>query len=136
MTFVLAADRDREGAATALREHYVRGRLTLDELSARTERVLTARSRADLRAALAGLPTFPGAGELASAARYALRGAMVVAFTGVYLIFSLLLALVLGVTLLVHGASSTALIGFLVVWLIPTYLWSRLIRRGRADRRP
>jgi hypothetical protein len=40
------------------------------------------------------------------------------------------------VTLLVHGASSTALIGFLVVWLIPTYLWSRLIRRGRADRRP
>jgi Flp pilus assembly protein TadB len=132
---VLAADRDREGAATALREHYVRGRLTLDELSARTERVLTARSRADLRAALAGLPPFPGAGELASAARHALRGAMVVAFTGVYLIFSLLLALVLGVTLLVHGASSTALIGFLVVWLVPTYLWSRLFRRGRPDRR-
>ena len=135
MTFVLAADRDREGAATALREHYVRGRLTLDELSARTERVLTARSRADLRAALAGLPAFPGAGELASAARYALRGAMLIALTGVYLIFSLLLALVLGVTLLVHGASSTALVGFLVVWLVPTYLWSRLIRRGRADHR-
>lgn len=132
---MLAADRDREGAATALREHYVRGRLTLDELSARTERVLTARSRADLRAALAGLPVFPGAGELASAARSALRGAMVVAFTGVYLIFSLLLALVFGVTLLVHGASTTALVGFLVVWLVPTYLWSRLIRRGRADRR-
>jgi Flp pilus assembly protein TadB len=132
---LLAADRDREGAATALREHYVRGRLTLDELSARTERVLTARSRADLRAALAGLPVFPGAGELASAARSALRGAMVVAFTGVYLIFSLLLALVFGVTLLVHGASTTALVGFLVVWLVPTYLWSRLIRRGRADRR-
>jgi Flp pilus assembly protein TadB len=132
---LLAADRDREGAATALREHYVRGRLTLDELSARTERVLTARSRADLRAALAGLPVFPGAGELASAARSALRGVMVVAFTGVYLIFSLLLALVFGVTLLVHGASTTALVGFLVVWLVPTYLWSRLIRRGRADRR-
>ncbi len=132
---MLAADRDREGAATALREHYVRGRLTLDELSARTERVLTARSRADLRAALAGLPVFPGAGELASAARSALRGVMVVAFTGVYLIFSLLLALVFGVTLLVHGASTTALVGFLVVWLVPTYLWSRLIRRGRADRR-
>ena len=56
---MLAGDSERERAAAALREHYVRGRLTLDELAGRTERVLAARSRADLRRALSGLPILP-----------------------------------------------------------------------------
>ena len=53
---MLAADSDRERAAATLKESDVGGRLTLDELSDRTELVLAARSRAELRAALSGLP--------------------------------------------------------------------------------
>jgi DUF1707 SHOCT-like domain len=48
---MFAGDCDRERAAVTLREHYVRGRLTLDELSSRTGAVLTARTRAELRGA-------------------------------------------------------------------------------------
>ena len=43
--------------------------------------------------------------------------------------FSLVLALVLGLTVLLHGVSATALVAIAVVWLVPTYLFARL--RGR-----
>jgi Flp pilus assembly protein TadB len=123
---VFAADRDRERAAAALREHYVRGRLTLDELSARTARVLRARTREDVRGALAGLPVVF---DVSLAARSVARGAMLVVFTAAYLVFCFALLLVFGLTLLIHGASATELVGFLVVWLVPTYLLARLWRR-------
>jgi Flp pilus assembly protein TadB len=136
---MFASDGERERAAAALREHYVRGCLTVDELSDRTERVLAARSRAELRAALVGLSAFPDLAELAAqgrtVARAAVRGALLVVFTGAYLLFSLALLVVLGLTLLVHGASGSALIGFLVVWLVPTYLLTRLWHRRPTQRR-
>jgi hypothetical protein len=140
---MFAGDRDRERAAVTLREHYVRGRLTLDEFSSRIGTVLTARSKEELGHALWGLPVSLFAVlpvgldpyELASrgrhVARAALRGALLVFLTGVYVLFSFSLLLVLGLTLLVHGASIAVLIGFLVVWLIPTWLLSRLWLRGR-----
>lgn len=127
---VFAADRDRERAAAALREHYVRGRLTLDELSARTGRVVKARTQEELRGALAGLPF---AVDVSSAARSLLRGAVVFVFTAAYLVFSLALLLVFAAVVLIHGASASALVGFLVVWLVPTYLLVRLWHR-RAPR--
>jgi len=123
---VFAADQDRERAAAALREHYVRGRLTLDELSARTARVLRARTREDVRGALAGLPVMF---DVSLAARSVARGAMLVVFTAAYLVFCFALLLVFGLTLLIHGASAPELVGFLVVWLVPTYLLARLWRR-------
>jgi Flp pilus assembly protein TadB len=123
---VFAADRDRERAAAALREHYVRGRLTLDELSARTARVLRARTREDVRGALAGLPMVF---DVSLAARSVARGAMLVVFTAAYLVFCLALLVVFGLTLLIHGASAATLVAFLVVWLVPTYLLGRLWRR-------
>jgi hypothetical protein len=123
---VFAADRDRERAAAALREHYVRGRLTLDELSARTARVLRARTREDVRGALAGLPIMF---DVSLAARSVARGAMLVVFTAAYLVFCFALLLVFGLTLLIHGATAPELVGFLVVWLVPTYLLARLWRR-------
>jgi hypothetical protein len=123
---MVAGDRDRERAVAALREHYVGGRLTVEDLARRTERALAARSRHDLRRALRGLPRFPD-GE--SVARVAARGAVLVVFTGAYLLFSFVLLLVLGLTLLIHGASGTELLGFLAVWLVPTYLLSRLWRK-------
>ena len=128
-----AGDSDRERATAALQEHYVGGRLTLEELSERTGRVLEARSRAEIRRALSDLPLFPDPGELAARGRSLVqsvaRGAMLVVFTGAYLVFSFALLLVFGLTLLLNGASGTALVGFLLVWLVPTYLLSRLWHR-------
>jgi len=133
---VLIADTDRERAAVELREHFVQGRLTVEELSHRTGRVMAARSRSELRSALADLPVLFDGRELAargrSMAHAAIRGAALVVFTCAYILFSFALLLVLGLTLLIHGASAAELIGFLVVWLLPTYLLARLWRRGAA----
>jgi Domain of unknown function (DUF1707) len=136
---VLAADSDRERATATLREHYVRGRLTAEELADRAELVVRARSRRELRRALSGLPLLPDRHELAAQGRSAMqviaRGAMLVVFTGAYLMFSFALLLVLAVTLLVQGASASALVAFLLVWLVPTVLLYRLWHGRPAHRR-
>ena len=130
---MFAGDLDRERATAALREHYARGRLTLDEISERTDRVLAARSRADLRYALSNLPALPNVRDLAghggSFVQAAVRGVVLVVLTGAYVLFSVALLLVFGLTVLVEGASGSMLLGFLLVWLIPTYLLSRVWRR-------
>jgi Flp pilus assembly protein TadB len=144
---MLAGDRDRERAAFTLREHYVRGRLTLDEFSNRTARVLAARSKEELWHALSDLPQglFPGVpvildtGELAAQGRAIARAAGRVAalalFTGAYLLFTCVLLVVFGLTLLIHGASASLMVGFLVVWLVPTWLLARLWQRRPPHRR-
>jgi hypothetical protein len=122
---VLAGDADRERVLLSLREHFVRGRLTLEELSERNDLVLHARSRADLRRACEGLPQLT-----AQAVGKALaRGATLVLFTGAWLVFSAVLFVVFALTLLIRGATLPELAGFLVVWLVPTLLLSRLWRR-------
>jgi len=128
---MVAGDRDRERTVAALREHFADGRLTLDEFSFRTERVLAARSQADLRRALADLPLLL---DLRSFGRAAARGALLVLFTGAWLVFTFVLLLALLLTLLLHGASAPELAGFLVVWLVPTFLLSRWWQRN--PRRP
>jgi hypothetical protein len=133
MSAMYAADDDRERAAAKLREQYVRGRLTIDELSDRTGRVFAARSRSDIRTALAGLPLLPDAWVLAAQGRsfvqVAARGAMLLFFTTVYVIFTCTLLLIFALTMLFNGATGTTLLAFLVVWLVPTYLLTRLWRR-------
>jgi hypothetical protein len=133
MSAMYAADDDRERAAAKLREQYVRGRLTIDELSDRTGRVFAARSRSDIRTALAGLPLLPDAWVLASQGRsfvqVAARGAMLLFFTSVYVIFTCTLLLIFALTMLFNGATGVTLLAFLVVWLVPTYLLTRLWRR-------
>jgi DUF1707 SHOCT-like domain len=133
MSAMYAADDDRERAAAKLREQYVRGRLTIDELSDRTGRVFAARSRSDIRTALAGLPLLPDAWVLAAQGRsfvqVAARGAMLLFFTSVYVIFTCTLLLIFALTMLFNGATGVTLLAFLVVWLVPTYLLTRLWRR-------
>ena len=123
---VLAGDAERERAVVTLREHFARGRLTLEEFSERTELVLHARSREELRRACADLPQFTAQ----AFGRAVVRGAAVVLFTGAWLVFSLALVVVLALTLLIHGASALELAGFLVVWVVPTFMLSRLWRRA------
>ena len=95
--------------------------------------MLSARSRADLRGALSNLPVLPDVRDLVARGGPVLqgvvRGAMLVVLTSAYVLFSFALLIVLGLTLVVGGASSSVLVGFLLVWLLPTYLLSRAWRR-------
>lgn len=122
----LAGDIDRDRAASNLREHYAGGYLTLDEFSRRTGRVLTARSRSDVRRALSGLsrPSF------VDTAQSAVRDVVLVVVGGAYVVFTLVLSLILGLTLLLGGASTSAFLVIVGVWLVPTYLFVRLRRRN------
>lgn len=122
----LAGDLDRERAAANLREHYARGYLTLDEFSRRTGRVLSARSRGQLRRGLAGLSRAP----VAESVQTAVRDVVLVVVTGAYVVFSLVLALVLGLTVLLDGVSASAFLAIAVIWLVPTYLFARLRHRN------
>jgi Flp pilus assembly protein TadB len=122
----LVGDLDRERAASSLREHYARGYLTLDEFSRRTGRALSARSSGQVRRALFGLSR----PSLADSAQSAVRDVVLVVISGAYVVFSLVLALVLGLTVLLHGVSTSAFLVIAVVWLVPTYLFVRLRRRN------
>src|SRR5262249_25079999 len=51
-----ASDDDRNRAAALLRDHYAEGRLDVDELGERLERIYAARTIAELEAASADLP--------------------------------------------------------------------------------
>jgi uncharacterized protein DUF1707 len=139
MRTVYAGDRDRDRAAAALQEHYARGRISLEELTERISQVLAARSRGDIRHAFGGLPLLPDLDEFAARGRAALhnakRGVVLALLTTAYLLFSFTLLVVFAVVLLVQGATTAMLLGFLVVWLVPTFLMSRIWRRSRFVRR-
>ena len=122
----LAGDLDRERAASRLREHYAGGYLTLDEFSRRTGRVLSARSRGQVRRALFGLSR----PSLVDSTQSAVRDVVLVVVSGAYVVFSLVLALVLGLTVLLHGVSMSAFLAIAIVWLVPTCLFARLRRRN------
>jgi Flp pilus assembly protein TadB len=126
----LVGDRDRERAVAMLREHFVQGRLTLEELSARAAAALRTRTSHDLRRTLAGLPPPPTQSLVGALA----RGVALIVLTGAWLVFSCLLLVLFGLVLLIHGASTVEFVGFLVVWLVPTFLLSRLWRRGLTHR--
>ena len=117
----LAGDLDRERAAADLREGYAGGHLTLDEFSRRSDRALSARSRWQLRRSLFGLSR---RGSLFDSLHDIVR----VVVTGAYVVFTLALALMLGVALLL-GASTSTLIVFGLVWAVPSSLFVRFRRR-------
>jgi hypothetical protein len=117
----LAGDLDRERAAADLREGYAGGHLTLDEFSRRTGKALSARSHWQLRRSLFGLSRRTSV--LAS-----LHDVVLVVVTGAYVVFTLALALMLGVALLLGGSTST-LVVFGLVWAVPTSLFVRFRRR-------
>ena len=79
------------------------------------------------------MPLLPDAYVIAaqgrSFVRVAARGAMLFLFTSIYVVFTCTLLLIFALTMLFHGATSTNLLAFLVVWLVPTFLLTRLWRR-------
>jgi hypothetical protein len=128
-------DQEREHATALLQRHYLSGRLTVEELAERTDVVLRARSRAQLRAALAELPRpWQNVPELVAngraAARTAARAAILLTLAGLWAMFSFVLLVALGLTLVFHGASLGTLVGFPLGWAIGTWLLWRLGRRA------
>jgi hypothetical protein len=81
---VRASDAERDSAAVQLREHFVQGRLTLDELKGRLDKALTAKTRRQLDTVLADLPshaqrpTVPQPVESAIPGRYAALAVLIV----------------------------------------------------------
>jgi len=123
---LLVGDREREHAAHELRRHYSEGRLTMDELAARLETALRARSGTQLRAALNDLPP----AVLQSPVRL-LRNAAIFAGTAVIWLFwslGMLVAFVAWVA--ANGPSLAGLLVFPLLWLgLSWLLWSGSRRR-------
>ena len=119
---VLAGDHDRDRAVAALRENFLRRQADTRRALSADQVVLRARSLKELRGALAGLP------RTTPFAQTAIRGGLAVLLTGVWVLFSFSLLVVLGLVALIHGASAAELVAFVLVWLVPTYLLARLWR--------
>ena len=136
----LIGDRERDRAAASLRRHYLQGRLSVDELSDRTDLTLRARSDRDLRLALRDLPpTWRDLQDVVAPAAKAARDT--VARAGVFLalltfwtFLSLVLLVAFAIALLVNGPSLSEVVVFPLVWLGVTYgLW-RVWQHGGAPR--
>ena len=67
--YVRVGDADRDAAAAALGEHFAQGRLTLDELHARLDATLTARTHGELSQAARDLPDLTARSTRSSANR-------------------------------------------------------------------
>lgn len=113
-----------------LGRQYVLGRLSTDELGRRVHLALHARSGADLREAFVGLPpAWRDAEEVRRLGRSAKRGLLVVLIALFWVFASLLLLLAVAFTALLHGLSTSAAIGFPLVWLALSVLAWRAVRR-------
>jgi uncharacterized membrane protein len=138
---MLVGDRERERAAVSLRRHYVSGRLTFEEFMHRTEIALRARSASDLRTALRDLPLgwndMPESVHAAarSVGRVAARGALLLALSTVWFVFSFVLLIVFLIALFVNGPSLLEVLGIPLIWLLGTYGLVRTWRHG-AHRAP
>ncbi len=126
----LIGDRERERATELLGRHFVSGRLSVEELSARLERALTARRDGDLRGALADLPRVrPG---LENAWRATRRAAFVVALWTLWWVGSVILLAGFVASVVADGLSATVAAVFAAVWLVGTFGVRRATRRPGA----
>ena len=137
----LIGDRERERVAAALQRHYLQGRLSVDDLSERTDLTLRARSDRDLRQALRDLPaTWRDLEEVvAPAARTAAnavaRAGLLLALVTVWAFASFVLLCVFAIAALIHGLSFGEAVGFPLAWLAISYGFWRLWHHGGTARR-
>ncbi len=104
------SEADREHAVDLLGAHTVSGLLSPDELSERSDAVLAARSRAELDAALSGLPALPRPPLLVRAAELVTLRTHVIA----YVVVSTVLVVVWAATR--SRATTAADEGFRLLW--------------------
>ena len=134
----LVGDRDRDRAAASLQDHFIKGRISLEEFGTRTELALRAHSLSDLRVALRDLPTeWHRRSELfAAGSRAFQKGALLLAFVAtatVWAICSFALAVPFALTLLAVGPSTALAVVFAAVWGVMTLaLWRPWFRSWRS----
>ena len=110
----LVADAQRERALASLRRHYQEGRLDADELDARADRALRARTTAELRWALRELPSV---GLLLERGKRAAGTALFIAGLAVFWGFmSLVLVTVFGVLAFSGDAGAAELLAVPALW--------------------
>ena len=133
---MLVGDRDRELAASALRRHFVEGRLSTDELSDRLDVALHARSRGQLTKATVGLPPvwedLP-AGIFAAGRRVRRgmrRARFFFALVRAWVKVNLVLLLALGVALVVGAPVALSLGAAVAAWALAGFAFWRFWRRG------
>jgi hypothetical protein len=133
---VFVGDRDRELAGSALRRHFVHGRLSTAELEDRIELTLRARSRDDLAAAMDGLPPvwwdLP-AGVHAAAWRMrrgARRMRFLVALVRIWFRVNLALLVACGIALVVGAPVAPTLGAGVAAWALVSFAFCRVWRRG------
>jgi len=139
----LVGDADRERALALLRRHYAEGRLTPAELTSRVGVAAAARSTADVRVALRGLPNafvetaiaprVLAAGSVLAAAprlRSAGRVAVAAVVSALWLAATVSLLVMFGILALIAGATLLTLGSFAVCWFVVTVAAWRLWRRG------
>jgi hypothetical protein len=137
----LIGDREREQAAGRLTEHYLRGRLSLEELTERLEVALTARRHSEVRRALVELP--PPWLEHVTEARSGLgtlllgtlwqrvrRAAFVFAVWTLWWVASLALLVGFVFSVIARGPTLTNLVAFPAFWLVCTVAARRTTRRA------
>jgi Flp pilus assembly protein TadB len=126
---------ERDRVAASLRRHYLRGRLTVEELSDRMDTALAARSQRDLSAALRGLPGPWSRSELqplAVTARRTARQAGLFVLLAAFWSFLSLVLLIAFVAVVVSHASGEAVAAVPLLWLVVTALvWRSWHRRTR-----
>jgi hypothetical protein len=122
---------ERDGAAEALRRHYVNGRLTLDEFSDRMRIALKARRGWELRRALWGLPpAWRDVDEVRRIAREAKRRVVMAVIAMLWVFASLVLLLSFGMSAVLDGMTTGEVVGYPVAWLVVTALAWRARRRA------
>jgi hypothetical protein len=128
----LIGDRERDRAASALKEHYLRGRLSVEELTDRLEVALAARREADVRRALDDLPA---AWRPPALARRAKRVAVIAAVWLVWWTVSLILLVGFVTSVALDGLGWTNGILFPALWLLATLLARRAVRSAGSEPR-
>ena len=125
----LAANSQRERAVAALRHHFLQGRLTAEELAERCEQALQARTTAELRHALRGLPRI---GEAIEQVRT--HVGLVVSIGLIAAVWGLLsLVLLTAMVVAAIVGSGSALLAFPLVWLALT-IWAVFASRSAIRR--
>jgi hypothetical protein len=125
----LVGDSERERTVASLRRHFAEGRISVEDLGARAELALGARTHSDLRTALHDLqrPWQDGMERLASAGATARRGLRLLALlflAGVWAVMTLALAIAFAVALAVFGSSLAVVASFTAVWAALSFvLW-------------
>jgi Domain of unknown function (DUF1707) len=141
---VLVGDRNRELAASALRRHFVHGRLTTAQLADRVDLALRARTRGDLIVAMAGLPLvwedLPAGVHAATrrVRRGVERAQFFFALVRVWLKLNLALLLAVAVAIATGAPLGTTFGAVLGAWALAGFgfwrVW-RAVRRPYAQRR-